>query len=190
MRAKRRTFRAYLVEPFKQIRFGLHVASVSVLFAGIFAYLFLDAFREQYEQVFALFQVADQTEVLHNDIFLKNRIKIVTAILTFVCITLWVVVRRTHRMYGPMISMMRFVSELKRGNYAIRINIRQRDDFQNFVSELNALAAELQKKHGVPANSTPSKGMDKIDERLRDFEDGVVIVNDVITEQENPPKAS
>lgn len=189
MRAKRRTLRAYLVEPFKQIRFGLHVVSVSLSFAAIFAYLFLDAFREQYEQVFALFQVADQTEVLHNDIFFKNRAKIIGAIVAFVGITLFVVIRRTHRMYGPMISMMRFVSELKRGNYAVRINVRERDDFQNFVSELNALAVELQKKHGIPAHSAPSQGMDSLDERLRDFEDGVMIVNET-SEEQNPPKAS
>lgn len=189
MRAKRRTLRAYLVEPFKQIRFGLHVVSVSLTFAGIFAYLFLDAFREQYEQVFALFQVADQTEVLQNDIFFRNRAKIIFAIGAFITITLFVVVRRTHRMYGPMISMMRFVSELKRGNYAVRINIRERDDFQNFVSELNALAEELQRKHGVPMNSAPTQGMDSIDERLRDFEDGVVIVSEP-PEKQNPPKAS
>ncbi len=189
MRAKRRTLRAYLVEPFKQIRFGLHVVSVSLTFAGIFAYLFMDAYREQYQQVFEMFQVADQTAVLQNDIFLKNQAKIIIAIVAFIAITLFVVVRRTHRMYGPMISMMRFVSELKRGNYAVRINIRERDDFQKFVTELNALAEELQKKHGVPALSTPSQGMDSLDERLRDFEDGVVVVSDS-KDQRNPPKAS
>lgn len=189
MRAKRRSIRAYLVEPFKQIRFGLHVVFVSLSFAGIFAYLFLDAFREQYEQVFALFEVADKTDVLQNDIFFKNRAKIVIALVAFVAITLLVVVRRTHRMYGPMISMMRFVAELKRGNYAVRINIRERDDFQNFVGELNALAEQLQKKHGVPSNNAPAQGMDSIDERLRDFEDGVIIVSDA-PDKQNTPKAS
>jgi signal transduction histidine kinase len=189
MRAKRRTLRAYLVEPFKQIRFGLHVVSVSLTFAGIFAYLFLDAYREQYQQVFDLFQVADQTAVLQNDIFFKNRAKISIAIIAFVAITLIVVIRRTHRMYGPMISMMRFVSELKRGNYAVRINIRERDDFQKFVSELNALAEELQKKHGVPNQTAPTQGMDSLDERLRDFEDGVIVVSEP-PDRQTPPKAS
>jgi signal transduction histidine kinase len=189
MRAKRRTFRAYLVEPFKQIRFGLHVVSVSLLFAGIFAFLFLEAYKEQYEQVFALFQVAEQTEVLQNDIFLRNRAKIIFAILAFVAIMLFVVVRRTHRMYGPMISMMRFVSELKRGNYAVRINVRQKDDFQSFVAELNALASELQKRHGVPSKKEPVQGMDDLDKRQQNFEDGVVVINDS-NDQQNPPIAS
>lgn len=189
MRAKRRTLRAYLVEPFKQIRFGLHVVSVSLTFAGIFAYLFLDAYREQYQQVFEMFQVADQTALLQNDIFFKNRAKITLAILAFIAITLVVVIRRTHRMYGPMISMMRFVSELKRGNYAVRINIRERDDFQKFVFELNALAEELQRKHGVQTISAPAQGMDSLDERLRDFEDGVIVVADP-SDRQTPPKAS
>ncbi|NBO37243.1 hypothetical protein EBU99_01535 [bacterium] len=189
MRAKRRNFRAYLVEPFKQIRFGLHVVSVALSFAAIFAYLFLEAFREQYQQVFDLFNVADQTALVENDIFLRNRAKLTLTIIAFIAVTLYVVIRRTHRMYGPMISMMRFVSELKRGNYAVRINVRERDDFQNFVAELNALAVELQKKHGIPSNQAPAHGMDGLDERLRDFEDGLLTVSEP-PENNNPPKAS
>lgn len=114
MRAKRRSFRAYLVEPFKQIRFGLHVVLVSLSFAAIFAYVFLEAFREQYQQVFELFNVADQTALIENDIFIRNKAKLTLTIAAFIVVTLYVVVRRTHRMYGPMISMMRFVAELKR----------------------------------------------------------------------------
>lgn len=193
MRAKRRSFRAYLVEPFKQIRFGLHVALVSLSFAAIFAYVFLEAFREQYQQVFELFNVADQTALIENDIFIRNKAKLTLTIAAFIVVTLYVVIRRTHRMYGPMISMMRFVAELKKGNYAVRIHVRERDDFQNFVTELNALAVELQKKHGVLASHAPALGMDGLDVRLRDIEDGVVVISDATennSDSEETPKAS
>lgn len=193
MRAKRRTFRAYLVEPFKQIRFGLHVVFVSLSFSAIFAYLFLEAFREQYQQVFDLFNVADQTALIENDIFIRNKLKLASTIVAFVAVTLYVVVRRTHRMYGPMISMMRFVAELKKGNYAVRIHIRERDDFQNFVTELNALAVELQKKHGSTNQQSKNNGLDGLDARLRDIEDGVIVITDVTDEKiedEGTPKAS
>lgn len=193
MRAKRRSFRAYLVEPFKQIRFGLHVAFVSLSFAAIFSYVFLEAFREQYQQVFELFNVADQTALIENDIFIRNKAKLTLTIAAFIVATLYVVVRRTHRMYGPMISIMRFVAELKKGNYAVRIHVRERDDFQNFVTELNALAVELQKKHGVLASLAPAQGMDGLDVRLRDIEDGVVVMSDAPennSDCEETPKAS
>ncbi|MEN9529285.1 MAG: hypothetical protein RI932_1158 [Pseudomonadota bacterium] len=196
MRAKRRTFRAYLVEPFKQIRFGLHVVMVSLSFAGIFAYVFLEAFREQYQQVFDFFNVADQAAMVENDIFIRNKLKLTLTIIAFVAVTLFVVIRRTHRMYGPMISMMRFVAELKKGNYAVRIHIREHDDFHNFVAELNALAVELQKKHGTTQNHVAAQGMDGLDSRLRDLEDGVVVISESTSEAQdeydnkNTPKAS
>jgi len=181
MRAKRRTFRAYLVEPFKQIRFGLHVVFVSLLFSALFAYFFLRAFLEQYQQVFEWFNVVDaesQTAMLDNEVFIRNGYILAATIVAFVLTTLYVVVRRTHRMYGPMISMMRYVAELKKGNYAVRIHIRERDDFHNFVAELNALAEELQARHGVPSISGSEQGMDGLDKRLNSIEDGIVIIGD------------
>jgi len=196
MRAKRRTFRAYLVEPFKQIRFGLHVVMVSLSFAAIFAYVFLEAFREQYQQVFDFFNVADQAAMVENDIFIRNKLKLTLTIVAFVAVTLFVVIRRTHRMYGPMISMMRFVAELKKGNYAVRIHIRPHDDFHNFVAELNALAVELQKKHGTAQNNFSAQGLDGLDSRLRDLEDGLVVISEnssTINDDEDSnstPKAS
>lgn len=178
MRAKRRTFRAYLVEPFKQIRFGLHVVFVSLSFSAIFAYVFVQAFQEQYQHVFELYNAAEMADLFKTDVFERNRDKLAISIIAFVVTTLYVVIRRTHRMYGPMISMMRFVSELKKGNYAVRIHVRERDDFHNFVSELNALAVELQKKHGIPASQSQNQGMDGLDVRLRDIEDGLIVIGD------------
>lgn len=196
MRAKRRTFRAYLVEPFKQIRFGLHVVFVSLLFSALFAYFFLRAFLEQHQQVFEWFNVIDaesRTAMLDNEVFIRNGYIGAVIIIAFVLSTLYVVVRRTHRMYGPIISMMRFVAELKKGNYAVRINIRERDDFHNFVAELNALAESLQSRHGVPTVSDREQGLDGLDKRLDSIEDGVVIIGDSEVGEETPeesPKAS
>jgi signal transduction histidine kinase len=196
MRAKRRTFRAYLVEPFKQIRFGLHVVFVSLLFSALFAYVFLWAFLQQYQQVFEWFSVIEaesKAAMLDNEVFIRNGYILAATILAFVITTLYVVVRRTHRMYGPMISMMRFVAELKKGNYAVRIHIRERDDFHNFVAELNALAETLQARHGVPAISNGEQGMDGLDKRLDSIEDGVVIIGDSKVGEdmtEESPKAS
>ncbi|MBM3382599.1 MAG: hypothetical protein FJY29_09195 [Betaproteobacteria bacterium] len=95
-----------------------------------------------------------------------------------------------------MISMMRFVAELKKGNYAVRIHIREHDDFHNFVAELNALAVELQKKHGTAQNNFSAQGLDGLDSRLRDLEDGLVVISEnssTINDDEDSnstPKAS
>lgn len=195
MRAKRRSFRAYLVEPFKQIRFGLHVAAVSLAFTVLIGVLVARGFYEQYEQVIEIFRVAetDIADLVVNEVFIRNGSVIALTLMGFVATMLFVVVRRTHRMYGPMVSIMRFVSELSRGNYAVRIHVRGKDDFQGLVGRLNDLAETLHKRHGasVAQNGDPSEsGLDALDSRLRDLEEGVVVVNDPHASGKNPPKAS
>lgn len=178
MRAKRRSFRAYLVEPFKQIRFGLHVVVVCLSYVCLLGYLYGRAFYEQYQQVIDMFQVADQEALVQNDIFIKNAFIIGSALAALVATMMFVVIRRTHKMYGPMVSILRFLGELKRGNYAVRIHVREKDDFQSLVSSLNELAEALHARHG--ASITPQSsgsGLDALDERLKGLEDGVVQVD-------------
>jgi len=179
MRAKRRSLRAYLVEPFKQIRFGLHVVGVSLAFIVLLAWLFVRSFREQYQQVIDIFQVTETTDLMTNDVFLRNAIIIGGTLALFAASMMFVVIRRTHKMYGPMISILRFVGELDKGNYAVRIHVRERDDFQTLVGKLNNLATTLHKRHGKSVDAAGVRtGMDAPDARLRDMEEGVVIVSD------------
>lgn len=173
MRGKRR-FLAYLVEPFKQIRFGLHVVTVCFAFAALVGIVFVHAFREQYQQVVEIFKVIDQNALVENTVFYKNSIIMGSVLAAFVVSIVAVVVRRTHRMYGPMVSIERFVDELKKGNYAVRINIRERDDFQSLVTQLNQLAEALHSRHGVQVS--PKEGLDGLADRLQDFESGVVTI--------------
>ncbi len=179
MRAKGRTLRAYLVEPFKQIRFGLHVVGVSLGFVALLAWLFVRSFREQYQQVVDIFEVTETVDLMTNDVFLRNAIVIGTTLAAFAATMMVVVVRRTHKMYGPMVSIMRFVGELQKGNYAVRIHIREKDDFQTLVARLNELAAALHERHGSGLTDKEAKSaLDALDARLRDLEEGVVVVRD------------
>ena len=178
MRAKRRSVKAYLVEPFKQIRFGLHVVGVSITFVAALSWLFVRSFREQYQQVVDIFQVTETVDLMTNDVFLRNAIVIGGTLAAFTAVMMFVVVRRTHKMYGPMVSIMRFLGELHKGNYAVRIHIREKDDFQNLVGALNSLADSLHARHGSVRDGSKETqtGMDALDTRLRDLEEGVVLV--------------
>lgn len=189
MRKRRRSLRAYLVEPFQQIRFGLHVALVSIAFAMALSWVVIIAFYEQYQQVVELFQVADSAALLQNDVFYRNGAVIAVTVMLFVGVMLFVVVRRTHRMYGPIVSILRFINELKRENYSVRIHIREKDDFQMLVLRLNELAEVLHTRHGKTTHEAekPASGLDALDERLRNIEDGVLFVNEP---SESTPRAS
>lgn len=178
MRGKRR-LSTYLIEPFKQIRFGLYVVAVCCFFAALLGYTFVTAFQEQYSQVVEIFNVIDENSLVSNEVFNRNTAIMTGLLIAFVVTIVAVVVRRTHRMYGPMIGIMRFVSELTAGNYNARINIREKDDFQDLVRCLNRLAVALHTRHGahVGEDGARTQGLDSLDNRVSAFEDGVVHVD-------------
>jgi len=127
------------------------------------------AFKEQYAQVEEIFNVAEGSELFSNEVFIKNTADInelvrkniedsqdamnnniiLSGVLLIIMalILAFVVTKRTHRMYGPMIAMSRALQELQKGNYTHRIKIREKDDFKKVVAELNNLAEVLEKKN-------------------------------------------
>jgi hypothetical protein len=164
---RRLSLHAQLVQPFKQIRFGLYVIGVCLGFLVILVGVLVWAFKQQYEQVMEWFNVAsaESTDLMMNDVSGKAGIFVGLVLVAFVVTMLMVVVRRTHRMYGPMISIARFLGELKRGNYSARLKIRKGDDFQDMVDSLNELATTLHQRHGVLASSQIQPiGDDEVDE--------------------------
>jgi nitrate/nitrite-specific signal transduction histidine kinase len=68
--------------------------------------------------------------------------------LTFTVILCTIVFRMTHRIYGPLVSIERFVEQIARGEYQKRVTIRRGDELKRLADKLNVMAEELQKRHG------------------------------------------
>ena len=60
----KRNLRSTLVEPFKQIKFGVYVIGISVSFVAVCAWMFVAAFTEQYQHVMGIFNVVDDDPAL------------------------------------------------------------------------------------------------------------------------------
>ena len=72
---KKRNLKSTLVEPFKQIKLGLYVMAVSIVFLVAASALFAKAFTEQYSHVMEIFNVVDpnrQWDVVINSVFYRN----------------------------------------------------------------------------------------------------------------------
>jgi methyl-accepting chemotaxis protein len=152
---RRLSLTAHLVEPFKQVRFGLYVIGVFFGFLAVLVGVLVWAFREQYLQVMDWFSIAQDAapDLMLNDVSQKAAWIVSVVLVAFIVTMLNVIIRRTHRMYGPMISINRFIEELKRGNYSARLKTRENDDFQDLVARLNGLAEALHARHGVLGSS-------------------------------------
>lgn len=147
-RAKR-DVRSTLIEPFKQIKFGLYVIAMSLAFVFLTSGMFLYAFSEQYKHVMSIFNITDmaaQMELITNDIFYRNARLIGGFFAIFLAFELWVIFRLTHRYYGPLVSIERFVDQITQGDFTKRVLIRKKDELHRLVEKLNTMADALENK--------------------------------------------
>lgn len=146
----RRGILSAAVEPFKQFKIGAYVILISLVFVVIIATIFTLAFKEQYDQVLGLFNVVDETarwDFILNDVFKKNAIRIALALVSYVAILTYVIFKMTHKIYGPLVSIERFVQEIENGEYQSRLTIRDRDELERLVNKLNKMSEALEKRH-------------------------------------------
>ncbi len=152
----KRNLKNTLIEPFKQIKFGLYVLGLSVAFVGVTGFMFVEAFTEQYQHVMGIFKVVDPNlkwELVTNDVFRTNAIRIGILFAVFIGAMLAMIFRLTHRYYGPLVSIERFVEQFSAGDYRKRCKIREKDELHGLVLKLNMMAEKIEQRHGA---GTPS----------------------------------
>ena len=163
---KVRNLRTILIEPFKQVKLGIYVIIVALTFTVITGALFVFAFVEQYRHVMEIFQVVDpkfRWEVVTNDVFYTNISRVGALLVTFIVVLFVVVFRSTHKYYGPLVSIERFVDQIAEGDYSKRVVIRRSDELQRLAARLNLMAQKLEERHGVLVErrrsaSSPTEG--------------------------------
>ena len=149
-RAKR-NIRSTLIEPFSQIKFGIYVIGASIAFVVVIGAMFVYTFYQQYQHLMSIFDITDardQLQLVTNDIFYHNAIKIGLLLIGYIIGMFVLVFKLTHRYYGPLVSIERFIDEISRGKYKNRVKIRQRDELQRLANCLNEMANSLEKRHG------------------------------------------
>ena len=139
MSKNRRSLRNYLVSPDSQIRYGLLFLALSgsvhvVLTAvTVVAYGSLRATGE--DAPLPMWIVV---------VFLLGAYLILQGFAFILGLII------SHRIFGPLVPMMKFVEDMKNGDYSGRVILRSGDDqaLQNFATALNELAETHQKKSG------------------------------------------
>lgn len=72
----------------------------------------------------------------------------------------WISFRLAHKFYGPTVPILRQIGNIRDGNYASRIKLRQGDELVNVADALNLLAGDLEARLGTPASAAaPTSGL-------------------------------
>jgi HAMP domain-containing protein len=149
---KGRTFTSVVIEPFKQMKFGIYVIVASLAFVIAACGFFIWAFKEQYDHVMEIFAVVDPTkqwDLVTNDVFFENAKRLGVLFVAYIGIMFTIVFKLTHRYYGPLVSIERFVDQLTKGEYVARVTIRNKDELQRLAAKLNIMAGKLEARHGA-----------------------------------------
>lgn len=150
---KKRTIKYFLIEPFKQIKLGLYVIIISLGFTCLAGLMIFQALQEQYQQVMEIFSVVDpskQWSLLLNNVFLSNVVKLSVLFGGYLILLFGVIISKTHKVYGPLVGVERFLDYMVQGNYWARVRVRKGDDLKNLAVKLNLLAETLQNQYGAP----------------------------------------
>lgn len=139
-----RTWHSKLVAPFLQIKMGIYVLILSLLYSLIFGIYLYNSYEEQLFRFEATYQGDNPISFFQQSMQSQYIFAIACLIIVFLLTTIWIVIRRTHRMYGPMVAMGKFIDSMSAGNYTERLKVRTDDDFQELVDSLNRLSERLQ----------------------------------------------
>jgi signal transduction histidine kinase len=140
---RRRGFKSWFVEPYKQVRLGLMFVLVNIIFAalilGVFGYYVLDIYRT----VAMYFKMTDQESLMTLGKFGLPVVVGTLLIVLFVVTTIMVSVKYTHTIYGPLVSIHRFLDDLLEGRRPSMIQLRESDQLRELAQKLNQLTERV-----------------------------------------------
>ncbi len=142
-KGRRRGFKGWFVDPYKQVRLGLMFLLVNFCFAALFIGVFGYYVYEMYDAVTTYFQLsgAENTATQH-----KFAVPIAIGaglILLFIVTTILVSVRYTHEIYGPLVSIHRYLDDVLSGRTPTPIQLRESDQLKDLATKLNKVAERV-----------------------------------------------
>jgi hypothetical protein len=139
-KGRRGGVRSKLVEPYFQIKLGLMFIIVNLVFSALIAGTTWWVLSDVFLAVKTYFDLTGQDAALTVGKFSTPMMMIAILVVAFIATTFYVAVHYTHKIYGPLISINRFVDELVEGKTPQRLLLRDGDELQDLAEKLNSLA--------------------------------------------------
>jgi hypothetical protein len=140
IKGRRGGVRSKLVEPYFQIKLGLMFIIVNLLFSVLFAGVVWWVLSDVFESLKTYFELTGGDATLTLGKLSTPLILVGVLVLAFVATTFYVAVHYTHKIYGPLVSINRFIDEMVEGRSPSKLALRDGDELQDLVLKLNILA--------------------------------------------------
>ena len=139
-KGRRRGFVSWFVEPYKQVRLGLMFLLVNFFFAALIAGTFGYWIMDISEAMATYFKLSGSESAVAMQKFTVPMFAGAGLIFLFILTTILVSVRYTHEIYGPLVSIHRYLDDLLNGKSPGMIQLRESDQLKDLANKLNSVA--------------------------------------------------
>lgn len=133
----------FLIEPYKQLRFGVMFLFINLVFSILFLMIFGYVLWDIYEVLSTYFKLDQNQSLVTMSKLIKPGIFGLILIIFFIMITLFISAKYTHQIYGPLVSIVRFLDDLLNDKKPKPIKLRSSDQLQELVEKLNGIAQKF-----------------------------------------------
>jgi len=155
--SRRRGFISWFVEPYRQVKLGLIFLFLNLTFAGLIFLVFGYYLWDVYQAMAAYFQFSNQQNLEVLTKFQTPALLGSALLLVFVGLTILVSVRYTHRIYGPLVSIHRFLDELLSNQPVSPLLLRESDQLKELAEKLNHLAEQITRQVSSSVPDSPRR---------------------------------
>lgn len=136
---RRRGFKSWFVEPYRQVKLGLLFIVVNLIFSSLIFGIFGFYVWDMYSSVSVYFSLSSDQKELMLAKFTTPVVVGAGLIALFVVTTIMLSVKYTHRIYGPLVSIHRFLDALLEGRRPEPLHLRESDQLKDLAQKLNTL---------------------------------------------------
>ena len=142
----------YFIRPQSQIKLYVYMLIISSVFLAVIFSVFANEFSDNYHKLHGTFDQENMVswQAATVTVIQENAGTLLLTVGLYLASLFYVVFKLTHRIYGPMVPIHRFIDAVVEGDYSVRLQLRRKDELKDLSDNLNRLVAALAERHGVP----------------------------------------
>ena len=145
---QQRSMRNILLRPEFQLKYSFYFVGITLITMGGVFLLFLLSLEDMISTLAVVYRIEPEVIGAIQDSLRTATFTtiIVGALFGLISVSLGIIL--THRLIGPMVPIRRLIQQLTEGQYGIQGRLRNKDDYQDVMSDLNKLSLKLSERHG------------------------------------------
>jgi len=132
-----------LVEPYVQVRLGLMIVMLNLVFAVLMACVFGYYIWDVFKAMETYFQLNQAESLVTWSKFAWPLAAGGLLVTVFIGLTFYITIKYTHKIYGPLISVHRFLDVILEGGKPEPLKLRNNDELGGLVEKLNQVYEKL-----------------------------------------------